>query len=435
MEETAPSEYRGSSHASSMTDPTSNTVEHCIGIEKDAELTDQSSLFTAYHEEDRVRVITDDDYEDCESKEDNPATHRNVNELVAALGRGGGNDMSEFPPELERRVRDFRLAQQKRREKYGEQKRWGIFGMYAHLASVRVDLEWAEDAAWRRNNDKPYLSWGDFDDARRQRQMRPWFTYSVIFICSIMMIVEFGLNDWKVESLKNNPLIGPSAEALIRAGARETTRIVEKGQWFRIFSPLILHAGIIHYVINMAAWFFIGAAVEQSHGLKNAIILFLIPGVGGNILSAIFLPQYISVGASGGIFGLIGGCLADITLNWKLLFIRESEDDDKTFRTNVAAIAWLVFDIVINVLLGLTPFIDNFTHVGEYFVFVCLFLVVAAIWLTFILVTEQEALFMACAAGGLLWNRLRSAFLASRKSPIPSCVRDSCASLDLFSLL
>jgi membrane associated rhomboid family serine protease len=45
-----------------------------------------------------------------------------------------------------------------------------------------------------------------------------------------------------------------------------------------------------------------------------------IPALGGTILSAIFLSEYITVGASGGIFGLIGAYLADICMNWSLLF-------------------------------------------------------------------------------------------------------------------
>lgn len=209
--------------------------------------------------------------------------HYSVSELVHTLGNEGRTN--ELPTELERRVLDFRLAQRKRREKYGVQKRWGIFGMYAHLSNVRIDLEWAEDAAWRRRNGAPYLSWADFDEAQQQHVTRPWFTYSLIAVCTIMLFVEFGLNDWKVESLRVNPLIGPSAEALIDAGARDSTLIVEEGQWFRIFTPLVLHAGLIHYIINMAALWFIGGAVEQTHGIINAVVLFTIPGVGGNILS------------------------------------------------------------------------------------------------------------------------------------------------------
>ncbi|VEU40443.1 unnamed protein product [Pseudo-nitzschia multistriata] len=65
---------------------------------------------------------------------------------------GAGDFMA---PALARRIRDFQFAQEKRRKKYGHEKPWGILGLYDHLASIRVDVEWAEDAAWRRANGQP----------------------------------------------------------------------------------------------------------------------------------------------------------------------------------------------------------------------------------------------------------------------------------------
>jgi membrane associated rhomboid family serine protease len=53
----------------------------------------------------------------------------------------------------------------------------------------------------------------------------------------------------------------------------------------------------------MLALWFVGAAVEISHGWLASMIIFTLSAVGGMILSAIFLPEYISVGASAGIFG------------------------------------------------------------------------------------------------------------------------------------
>ncbi|KAL7502917.1 hypothetical protein ACHAXN_000788 [Cyclotella atomus] len=279
--------------------------------------------------------------------------------------RRGDESGEGVSPELEQRLRDFQFAQRKRRETYGDEKPWGILGLYDHLAGIRVDVEWAEDAAWRRAHKEPYLSWVDFQQTRDSGWNRPFFTYILLFVCTIVLFVSYALNGWKVEPLSVNPMIGPSAETLIRMGAKQTSLIVNRGEWYRLFSPMVLHAGLIHYFLNMMALLFIGKAVEQCHGFTAAAIIFIIPAVGGTIMSAIFLPEYISVGASGGIFGLIGACIADICINWSLLFSKHVNSNDKGTRfRHIKVLLWLLFDIVINCLVGLTPFVDNFTHLG-----------------------------------------------------------------------
>ena len=268
-------------------------------------------------------------------------------------------------PSLERRLRDFRFAQNKRRDRYGDERPWGILGLYDHLLGVRIDVEWSEDAAWRREHGEPYLSWADFEDSRNSGFNRPWFTYFILVVCTGVLIASIGVNGWKIEPMSVNPMIGPSAETLVKMGAKLTTLIVVGGEWYRLFSPMVLHAGLIHYLLNMLALWFIGSAVEQAHGYLSAFIIFFISAVGGNILSAIFLPEYISVGASGGIFGLIGACVADIAINWRLLFSKEvNKNDSGTRLRHLKVLMWLVFDILINCLIGLTPFVDNFTHLG-----------------------------------------------------------------------
>ncbi|KAL3807618.1 hypothetical protein ACHAXA_008628 [Cyclostephanos tholiformis] len=281
-------------------------------------------------------------------------------------GLGGGDDDGErLSPALEARLRDFNFAQGKRRERYGEDRPWGILGLYDHLAGIRLDVEWAEDAAWRRTNKEPYLSWTDFQTTRDVGWNRPFFTYVIMFVCTGFMIASYGVNGWTIEPLSINPMIGPSAQTLINMGAKYTSAIVNNGEWYRLFSPMVLHAGLIHYFLNMTALWFIGRAVEQCHGTAAAVILFIIPAVGGTILSAIFLSEYITVGASGGIFGLIGACIADICMNWSLLFSKHVNASDEGVRfRHMKVLLWLLFDIVINCLIGLTPFVDNFTHLG-----------------------------------------------------------------------
>ncbi len=283
------------------------------------------------------------------------------NDLIRHLQK----ESIELSPALSRRLRDFDFAQRKRKERYGERSPWGIIGLYDHLTGIRTDIEWAEDAAWRREHNEPYLSWSDFEDAKDTGLNQAFFTYIIMFLCTICLVLSIGVNDWKVEPLTVNPMIGPSAQTLIEVGAKKTSLIVNENQWYRLFSPMVLHAGIIHFVLNMLALWFIGYAVEQSHGFINVAILFIVPAVGGTIMSALFLPEYISVGASGGIFGLIGACLADIVTNWNLLFSKAvNKCDDGSRYRHIKVLVWLILDILLNVLIGMTPFVDNFTHVG-----------------------------------------------------------------------
>lgn len=269
-------------------------------------------------------------------------------------------------PALERRIRDFRFAQGKRRDKYGSHSTpVGVLGLYDHLVGIRLDLEWAEDAAWRRDNQEPYLSWVDFEITRKEGFNRPFFTYFLLLVCTVMLIVSIGMNGWAIEPLNVNPMIGPSADTLLRLGAKDTQLIVLESQWYRIFAPMVLHAGIIHYCLNMLALWFVGSAVEQCHGTLAAAILFIIPAVGGLILSALLLPQFVSVGASGGIFGLVGACLADIVMNWTLLFSKHVNNSDRgKIIRHGWVLFWLFLDIVVNLLIGMTPYVDNFTHLG-----------------------------------------------------------------------
>ncbi len=73
-----------------------------------------------------------------EEREDEIAQLR----LLAGKLNAGWGAQDFMAPALARRIRDFQFAQEKRRKKYGDEKPWGILGLYDHLASIRyVDRE------------------------------------------------------------------------------------------------------------------------------------------------------------------------------------------------------------------------------------------------------------------------------------------------------
>ena len=228
--------------------------------------------------------------------------------------------------------------------------------------SIRTDIQWSEEVAWRKKNNEHYICWSEFNNDKRRGIHHPIFTNSLIFACTIMLMISIHVNGWKLERFSDNPMLGPSAETLVYLGAKDSNLIVNEGEFWRIFSPMILHAGFIHYLFNIFALSSIGTAVEISHGTPAAVLIFMLSTIGGNILSAIFLPKYISVGASGGIFGLIGACLADILIHWRVIFNHELNEHRTCEYYWI--IFWLMFDILLNFGIGLTPLVDNFTHMG-----------------------------------------------------------------------
>jgi hypothetical protein len=119
--------------------------------------------------------------------------------------------------------------------------------------------------------------------------------------------------------------------------------------------------------LNMIVMQFLSRTIEQNHGSLVTMLLFFVSGISANILSALMQPGYILVGASGGIFGLIGLCVADITLNWKLLFLvlqNRLPEGSSIRRYKLLCFGLLLTDLFINSLLGFTPYVDNYAHMG-----------------------------------------------------------------------
>lgn len=83
---------------------------------------------------------------------------------------------------------------------------------------------------------------------------------------------------------------------------------VLNGEYYRLFTGMFLHANIVHLLFNMYALYVIGAQLESFLGKYKYLIVYLLSGLGGSVLS-IFFSNGFSVGASGAIFGLLGSLL------------------------------------------------------------------------------------------------------------------------------
>lgn len=89
-------------------------------------------------------------------------------------------------------------------------------------------------------------------------------------------------------------------------GSMSYTSVFVEGQWWRLFTHIYLHAGILHMTFNLAALFFAGKVVEKKIGSLRYAVLFHLFAIVDTIVVCLIFPDSTSVGASAGIFGMIG---------------------------------------------------------------------------------------------------------------------------------
>jgi membrane associated rhomboid family serine protease len=95
--------------------------------------------------------------------------------------------------------------------------------------------------------------------------------------------------------------------ALYSLGARYSYDIVYHLHIQRLIIPILLHASLAHLIRNALPLLMLGFQLEHSIGHSYYMILLIVSGLTGNIVSGIMRPEDFGVGASTCLFGVIGG--------------------------------------------------------------------------------------------------------------------------------
>ena len=203
------------------------------------------------------------------------------------------------------------------------------------------------------------------------KQHKPYFVWFACAGCTLIMIVEIGINggfqpfvcartdaagistNEDGSDCEGNLMLGPRIAVLDAMGAKNDVAIFERGEWWRVLACGWLHSGLVHLALNVASLLALGVPLERVFGFWRTSVLYVLSGVFGTILSTIFLPGVVSVGASASVFGIVGAYWADLILN----YVAKCDLKDTGWQG-------LLCGTVPNLLIGLTPWIDNWMHLG-----------------------------------------------------------------------
>ena len=128
---------------------------------------------------------------------------------------------------------------------------------------------------------------------------------------------------------------------------------IQAGDWYRLFYPIVLHAGMFHIAANTFALVIFGPRLELEFGRWAYLATYVVAGVCGVAVSYLVSPT-LSVGASGAIFGLVGA--------YGMFLLRNRKDFGASVNPVIVNLAIV---LVINIVFGLiAPGIDQGAHVG-----------------------------------------------------------------------
>lgn len=144
-----------------------------------------------------------------------------------------------------------------------------------------------------------------------------------------------------------------STPVLLRMGALSPERVAN-GEIWRLLSCTFLHAGTVHFLLNSYVLWIIGSSVERVLGSWRFVILYALSCLGASLVSVAFLDNGFSVGASGGIWGLLA---AEAMMAWHAKGLLP-----KSMIPGARRAALINFGL--NVMISFHPRVDMWAHFG-----------------------------------------------------------------------
>jgi len=102
-------------------------------------------------------------------------------------------------------------------------------------------------------------------------------------------------------------LLGSAGGWLVLWGGLFPPSVALDGEYWRLLTPMFLHANLIHLLFNMWALYVVGSYLEMLAGRVKYLLLYFLSGIAGNVLVYVIGPrESLVIGASTAIFGLFG---------------------------------------------------------------------------------------------------------------------------------
>jgi len=161
---------------------------------------------------------------------------------------------------------------------------------------------------------------------------------------------------FKVAPIMQNPMIGPPVQDVYDLGGKNAARMKNNKEVYRLISSFVFHTGIVHLLFTLLWQLSLVLRTERNWGWVRIFCVYVLSGIGGNLMSSVFLSESISVGATSCLIGILSALIAEFALNW---FVSRK----RPWKPMLA----LLVQVILFLAMGYLPTIDNFANFGGVF--------------------------------------------------------------------
>jgi membrane associated rhomboid family serine protease/Flp pilus assembly protein TadD len=192
------------------------------------------------------------------------------------------------------------------------------------------------------------------DDVPQPVIAAPWTRQRESAITLTQVLFGANLAVFLAMALASGTVMDFSGKTILAFGANYGPYTLS-GDWWRLFTYMFLHGGLIHIAFNMWCLWDLGALAESLYGRWTFLCVYLLTGIAAGISSVGWNPGVLSVGASGAIFGLAGALISSF-------YLGEFSLPSFALRGTLTS---LLFFAGFNLLFGrMFSGVDNAAHVG-----------------------------------------------------------------------
>jgi rhomboid protease GluP len=118
------------------------------------------------------------------------------------------------------------------------------------------------------------------------------------------VLIALNIAVYVLTSILSGSFLETSDLVLVEYG--QSNFLVMQGWYWQLFTSMFVHVNIMHLLGNMFFLLIFGLRAEELFDLKEYLLIYLLSGLAGNVLTLLLGPDMISAGASGAIFGVFG---------------------------------------------------------------------------------------------------------------------------------